>query len=93
MENDTTSNPNWGDWQTEMIDEAFNNVRRLANIPDLGDRIKRVRKGVTPKEIVYEEDRIKLFRYLGGPEKAHKTPLLIVFASWRTLSTRVSTLT
>jgi poly(3-hydroxyalkanoate) synthetase len=42
--------------------------------------MERVRKGVTPREIVYEEDRLKVYHYIGEGEPRFKTPLCFVFA-------------
>ena len=42
--------------------------------------MERVRKGVTPREIVYEEDQLKVYHYIGEGEPRFKTPLCFVFA-------------
>src|SRR6201987_6305249 len=42
--------------------------------------MEQVRKGVTPREIVYEEDRLKVYHYTGEGEPRFKTPLCFVFA-------------
>jgi polyhydroxyalkanoate synthase subunit PhaC len=74
-----TQNP-WLQTQQALFDESAANLRRMASIPSLWSQAQRVRKGVTPSEVVYEEDHLQLRRYLGeGPIK-HKTPLLFVFA-------------
>jgi polyhydroxyalkanoate synthase len=70
----------WEAWQTSFLNEGFTNLRRLAALPFLPEKMARVRKGVTPREIVYEEDRLKLYRYIGEGEIKHKTPLCFVFA-------------
>jgi polyhydroxyalkanoate synthase subunit PhaC len=67
-------------WQDSFINESFANLRRLASIPFLPEKIERIRKGVTPREIVYEEDRLKVYHYTGGGEPKYKTPLCLVFA-------------
>lgn len=67
-------------WQKSLVEESFANMRRMAALPFLQEKAQKVRKGVTPKEVVYEEDKLKVYRYIGkGPIK-HKTPLVIVFA-------------
>ncbi|MBK1877535.1 class III poly(R)-hydroxyalkanoic acid synthase subunit PhaC [Pelagicoccus mobilis] len=67
-------------WQKSLVEESFANMRRMAALPFLHEKAQKVRKGVTPKEVVYEEDKLKVYRYIGkGPIK-HKTPLVIVFA-------------
>ena len=70
----------WESWQTSFLNEGFTNLRRLAALPFLPEKMAQVRKGVTPREIVYEEDRLKLYRYIGEGEIKHKTPLCFVFA-------------
>ena len=40
----------------------------------------RVRKGVTPSEVVYEEDRLKLRHYLGEKPPRYRTPLVFIYA-------------
>lgn len=36
--------------------------------------------GITPKEVVYKEDKLVLYRYKSEQEATNKTPLLIVYA-------------
>ena len=70
----------WEAWQTSLTNETFTNLRRLASIPFLPEKLERVRKGVTPREVVYEEDRLKVYRYLGEGNPRFKRPLCFVFA-------------
>ena len=70
----------WDFWQASFLNEGFTNLRRLAALPLLPEKMERVRKGVTPREVVYEEDRLKLYRYIGQGEIKQKTPLCFVFA-------------
>jgi hypothetical protein len=70
----------WEAWQTSLTNETFTNLRRFASIPFLPEKLERVRKGVTPREVVYEEDRLKVYRYLGEGKPRFKTPLCLVFA-------------
>ncbi len=70
----------WVRAQQAMIDESFENVRRMARLPLLWRHAQRVKKGVTPSAVVYEEDRLKLLHYLHDEPPTQKTPLLIVFA-------------
>src|SRR5271166_5229160 len=76
----TTTSPDWEAWQTSFMNEAFTNLRRFTSIPFLPEKMERVRKGVTPREIVYEEDRLKVYHYIGEGEPRFKTPLCFVFA-------------
>jgi polyhydroxyalkanoate synthase subunit PhaC len=70
----------WETWQTSFTNETFTNLRRLASIPFLPEKLERVRKGVTPREIVYEEDRLKVYHYIAEGEPRFKMPLCFVFA-------------
>jgi polyhydroxyalkanoate synthase len=67
-------------WQDSVIEEGFANLRRLAAMPFVFEKARKVRKGVTPCEVVYEEDKAKLFHYIGSDKPKYKTPLLFVFA-------------
>jgi polyhydroxyalkanoate synthase len=72
--------PDWEEWQSSLFNESFANLRRYASLPFLPEKVDKVRKGVTPREVVYEEDRVTLYRYLGDKPPTHKTPLCFVFA-------------
>jgi polyhydroxyalkanoate synthase subunit PhaC len=76
----TSGGADWEAWQNSFVNETFTNLLRLTSIPFLPDKMERVRKGITPREIVYEEDRLKVYRYIGEGEPKFKTPLCIVFA-------------
>ncbi len=80
MNDKTGFSADWEAWQDSFINETFTNLRRLTSIPFLPEKMERVRKGVTPREIVYEEDRLKVYRYIGEGEIKYKTPLCFVFA-------------
>jgi polyhydroxyalkanoate synthase len=64
----------------EILGEARDFNEKLAkgvgNLMDVGD----IPSGVTPKEPVYKEDKMVLYRYKGEQEPTNKTPLLIVYA-------------
>ena len=67
-------------WQDSVIEEGFANLRRLAAMPFVFEKARKIRKGVTPCEVVYEEDKAKLFHYIGSEKPKYRTPLLFVFA-------------
>lgn len=78
---DTTSIENpWLRTQQAFMEETFGNLRRLARLPSLATAAQRVKKGATPSEVVYEEDRMKLLHYLSDQPPKYKTPLVFVFA-------------
>ncbi len=67
-------------WQSAMMEEGFANLRRMSRLPYLWQKAQNVRKGATPSEVVYEEDRLKLLHYPGQTAPRYKTPLVFVFA-------------
>ena len=73
------SNP-WLQWQRAALDESFAALGRMTNFPTLWERAKRIRKGVSPSEVVYEEDRLKLLHYRGDSKPRFKTPLVFIYA-------------
>src|SRR5689334_15614709 len=77
--NTISANP-WSKWQESILTEGIANARRLAMLPSLYQRAQRVKKGATPSEVVYEEDRLKLLHYPGTGAPRHATPLIVVFA-------------
>jgi polyhydroxyalkanoate synthase len=63
-----------------MANEGAANARRLARMPFLYQKAQRVKKGATPSETVFEEDRLKLLHYPSNRPLKYKTPLIFVFA-------------
>ena len=63
-----------------FFDEWLANVRRAARWPKVAAQAQRVKKGATPSEIVFEEDRVKLLHYPGDGNIKYRTPLIFVFA-------------
>ena len=70
----------WQSWQNSFMNEALTNLQRLNAVPQLVHKIDKVQKGVTPRELVYEEDRLKLYRYVNPEKPKFKTPICFVFA-------------
>ena len=64
----------------EILNETRDFNEKLAqgvgHLMDVGD----IPSGVTPKEAVYKEDKMVLYRYKGEEAATNKTPLLIVYA-------------
>ncbi|HZV34207.1 MAG TPA: class III poly(R)-hydroxyalkanoic acid synthase subunit PhaC [Verrucomicrobiae bacterium] len=75
----TSTNP-WLQWQRWMIDETFANAQRLSRLPSLAQRASQVRKGASPSEVVYEEERLRLLHYISDEPPRYRTPLVFVFA-------------
>jgi polyhydroxyalkanoate synthase len=70
----------WSHWHQTVTDETMAGVGRMAHLTTLWQRTQQVRKGISPSEIVYEEDRVKLLHYLGNREPRCRTPLVFVYA-------------
>ena len=80
-DNGDSENP-WVGGQQAVVEESVETLRRLSRLPFLFQHAQRVRKGATPSEVVYEEDRLKLLHYLRPDDKPvkYKTPIVFVFA-------------
>jgi polyhydroxyalkanoate synthase subunit PhaC len=70
----------WIQWQTAALDEGFAAARKMLRLPLLGQHLKEVRKGVTPSEVIYEEDRLQLLHYLSKEKPRHRTPVVFIYA-------------
>ena len=53
---------------------------RLAAMPKLAQIANRVKKGATPSEVVYHEDKLSLLHYCGEGPRQYRTPLVMAFA-------------
>jgi len=80
MDKETSDGAYWEAWQTSFMNEAFTNLRRFTSIPFLPEKMERVRKGVTPREIIYEEDRLKVYHYIRRGRTQVQNALCFVFA-------------
>src|SRR5467141_1705386 len=67
-------------WQRSALDETFAAVGRFSHLPTLWQRAKNIRKGVSPSEVVYEEDRLKLLHYSSDTKPHFRTPLVVIYA-------------
>lgn len=75
----TMMNP-WLQWQQSWMDQGLANLQRLSKMSGLAQKAQRVRKGATPSEVVYRDDRLSLLHYPSDKPARHKTPLIFVFA-------------
>jgi len=66
----------------QIMQEIVDFNARLANSFQSLNQVGEVDVGTTPKEVVYEEDKLVLYRYKSTVEKSkqHRVPLLIVYA-------------
>ncbi len=67
-------------WFLDSVDETATMFRRMARVPFLWGKAQQIKKGATPSEIVYEEDRLKLLQYTSDRPLRYRTPLVFVFA-------------
>jgi polyhydroxyalkanoate synthase len=70
----------WDAWIDGFVGESVSVAKKFARAPFLFSRAQRIKKGVTPSEVVYEEDRLKLLRYETSATMPGSTPLIVVFA-------------
>jgi len=70
----------WLRWQQAAVDETIKTVRRARLLPSLAERARRIGKGVSPSEVVYEEDRLKLIHYVSDQPPRYRTPLVFIYA-------------
>jgi len=77
---DENGRDRWQQAGEAMIDETFAAARRMSRLPFLWAQAQQVRKGATPSEVVYEEDRLQVLHYTSDRPPKFRTPLLFVFA-------------
>ena len=66
----------WSEWNRMLFEEGSAAVGRMLHLPTLWERSQKVRKGISPSEVVYEEDRLKLLHYLSDSKPRYRTPLV-----------------
>jgi len=67
-------------FQSSVVQDWTRQAQRWWTVPSLWQETQQIKKGATPSAIVYEEDRLKLFRYRRSTPVKHHTPLILVFA-------------
>src|SRR5436190_12662706 len=80
MSTTASSTAPWLAWQKAALGEMLDAAGKLSQLPTLWRRVQAIKKGVTPAEVVYEEDRLKLLHYLGDGKPRFRTPLVFVYA-------------
>lgn len=80
MMNLSTMTNFWVQSQQALMDESLATMRRMTRLPLLYHQARNVHPGVTPSEVVYEIERVRLLHYKAqGPVK-YRTPLVFVYA-------------
>ncbi|CAK0777718.1 Poly(3-hydroxyalkanoate) polymerase subunit PhaC [Gammaproteobacteria bacterium] len=64
----------------QILQEVAEFNAKLANSFSSLNKVGSIDVGMTPKEAVYEEDKLVLYRYKSVVDKPHRIPLLIVYA-------------
>ena len=80
MATDGNSTNVWLESQKAILEESAAHMRRMSRLPFLWQHAQRVKKGATPSDVVYEEDRLNLLHYRSETPPKHDTPLVFVFA-------------
>jgi polyhydroxyalkanoate synthase subunit PhaC len=75
----SSANP-WVNWQRAVLDETIATVGRMSHFPLLLEKARRIRRGVTPSESIYEEDRLQLRHFIGNGKPKYRTPLVFIYA-------------
>ncbi len=73
----------WQDWsntQQSLMTESMTQMKRMSQLPFLAHKAQRVKKGATPSEVIYSQDRLKVLHYKSDSPPKYKTPLVFVFA-------------
>lgn len=77
----TTTNPfAWFKPATVPMPDMQGFWDRMAALPKIAQIAQRVRRGATPYEVTYREDKLQVLHYTSDAPRKHKTPLLMVFA-------------
>jgi polyhydroxyalkanoate synthase len=80
MTNTTAPINFWIQWQEAALKESVAFTRKMTRVPTFWERVQSIRKGVTPSEVVYEEDRLQLLHYPGKGKPRYPTPIVFIYA-------------
>ena len=67
-------------WQRELVEESYLNIVRARKWWELILSPPEVKVGTTPKDIVYRENKVSLYRYHPKTTSVKPVPVLIVYA-------------
>ncbi len=68
------------DLQRQAWENAAELVESAGTMPEANETIAEVDVGATPKETVYEENKLELYHYESQTDEQHDVPILIVYA-------------
>jgi len=68
------------DAQTETIEAITEATERASVAPERAVEMETIQVGLTPSEVVYEENKLELLHYESQTEEQNEVPILIVYA-------------
>ena len=68
------------DAQTEAMEAAADATRRASIAPERAAEMETIEVGLTPSEVVYEENKLELLRYESRTDEQNEVPILVVYA-------------
>jgi polyhydroxyalkanoate synthase len=68
------------DAQTETIEAIAEATERASVAPERAVEMETIQVGLTPSEVVYEENKLELLHYEAQTEEQNEVPILIVYA-------------
>ena len=68
------------DAHTNTLDAVVDATERAQIAPERAEEIENIDVGMTPSEVVYEENKLELLHYESQTEEQNEVPILIVYA-------------
>ena len=68
------------DAQRQAWENATDLIEKTTVAPDRAETFQDVEVGETPREVVYEENKLRLLHYESRTEEQHEVPILVVYA-------------
>jgi len=68
------------DVQTSTIEAMSDATKKATLAPDQMETMREIEVGLTPSEVVYEENKLELLHYEAQTEEQNEVPILVVYA-------------
>ena len=68
------------DAHTNTLDAIADATESAKRLPEQSETIRNIDVGMTPSEVVYEENKLELLHYESEADEPHGTPILVVYA-------------
>jgi len=68
------------DVQTSTIEAMSDATKKATIAPDRMETMREIEVGLTPSEVVYEENKLELLHYEAQTDEQNKVPILVVYA-------------